>query len=144
MKAWVEHGRVRDVCFGNPEETYHPDIAQLYSTDVPDHVKNGAMLVAGVWVNLTPSEPSPVPSASLVPSAVTMRQARIALLAAGLLGDVDTAIAALPSPAKERARIEWEYSNEVLRANGVVAQLGPLLGLSSTQIDALFIEADKL
>lgn len=79
-----------------------------------------------------------------VPSSVTMRQARIALLAAGLLDDVETAIAGLSSPTKERAQIEWEYSNEVQRNNGIVAQLGPLLGLSSAQIDALFIQAAAL
>lgn len=79
-----------------------------------------------------------------VPSAVTMRQARLALLGAGLLDDVDAAINAMPSPQKEAARIAWEYSQEVQRHNGVVAVLGPALGLTDAQIDALFIAAEKL
>ena len=44
-----------------------------------------------------------------VPAAVTMRQARLALLGANLLSSVDTAIDALPEPTKSAARIEWEY-----------------------------------
>jgi len=75
------------------------------------------------------------------PKSVTMRQARLALHAAGLLGGVDAAIAALPEPTKTQAQIEWEYSNEVQRSNGIVAQLRPVLGLSDAQLDALFISA---
>lgn len=85
----------------------------------------------------TPAPPPP----PAVPAAVTMRQARLALLGAGLLDDVDAAIAALPSPQKEAAKIEWEYSQEVQRHNGVVAALGPLLGLTDAQIDDLFLTA---
>ena len=70
-----------------------------------------------------------------------MRQARLALLGAGLLDDVGAAIAALPSPQKEAAKIEWEYSQEVQRHNGFVAQLGPVLGLDAAALDALFVAA---
>ena len=86
-----------------------------------------------------PADPAPV-----VPSSVTMRQARLALLGAGKLAAVQEAIDALPEPTKTAAQIEWEYSNEVQRHNGLVAALGPALNLTSDQIDALFIEAAKL
>lgn len=79
-----------------------------------------------------------------VPQAVTMRQARLALLAAGRLGDVDTAIASLPSPQKEEAQIEWDYSNSVERDRPFVLQLGQALGLSSADLDQLFIKAATL
>lgn len=79
-----------------------------------------------------------------VPQKVTMRQARLALLGAGLLDDVDAAIAALPSPQKEAAKIEWEYSQEVQRHNGFVSVLAPALGMTDEQTDALFMEAAKL
>lgn len=78
------------------------------------------------------------------PAAITMRQARLALLNAGKLAAVTDAISSLPSPSKERAQIEWEYSNEVQRENGVVSMLGPLLGLSPQDIDALFLVAVTL
>ena len=87
--------------------------------------------------------PAPPPS-PVVPAAVTMRQARLALLGAGLLDDVEVAIAALPSPQKEAARIEWEYSQEVQRHNGFVSVLAPALGMTDEQTDALFMEAAKL
>ena len=73
-----------------------------------------------------------------VPSSVTMRQARLALLGAGKLAAVESAIDALSEPAKTAARIEWDYSNEVRRHNGLVASLGPALGLTDAEIDALF------
>lgn len=88
----------------------------------------------------TPAPPAPTP----VPTAVTMRQARLALLGAGLLDDIDAAINALPSPQKEAARIEWEYSQEVQRHNGFVSVLAPALGLTAEQTDALFVQAAKL
>jgi len=75
---------------------------------------------------------------------VTMRQARLALLGAGLLGTVESGINDLPEPQKSAARIVWEYSGEVQRNNPVVAQLAATLGLSSAQIDALFIGAAAL
>ena len=44
----------------------------------------------------------------LVPHEVSMRQARLALLARGVLGQVDAAIESLPRPDREAARIEWD------------------------------------
>lgn len=97
-------------------------------------------LIAEVDVTYVPPEPAP----PQVPQSVTMRQARLALLGAGLLDGVDAAIAALPSPQKEAAKIEWGYSQEVQRHNGFVSVLAPLLSLTEAQIDALFIGAAKL
>ncbi len=79
-----------------------------------------------------------------VPAEVTMRQARLALLAAGLLDDVEAAIAGMDEPAKTAAQIEWEYSNALQRDNALVSVLGPALGLSSNQIDDLFRAAAQL
>ena len=73
-----------------------------------------------------------------------MRQARLALHAAGKLAAVNAAISALPDPPKTAALIEWEYSNSVRRDSQFVAQLGPALGLDSAALDALFIAAAKL
>jgi len=84
-----------------------------------------------------------MPSAP-VPAVVTMRQARLALLGAGLLASVDAAIAALPEPGRSAARIEWEYSQEVHRARPFVQSLGAALELSTEQMDALFIAAAAL
>lgn len=96
----------------------------------------GDTFAAGVFARSAP----PV----VVPEAVTMRQARLALFAAGKLADVDAAIDALPEPAKTAARIEWDYSNELQRGNPLVAALTPALGLTSEHVDALFIAASAL
>lgn len=79
-----------------------------------------------------------------VPQSVTMRQARLVLLGAGMLAQVEATIAALPEPDRTAATIEWEYSQEVQRHNGFVAMLGPMLGLDDGQLDALFIQAATL
>lgn len=88
--------------------------------------------------------PVPAPPPPAVPPAVTMRQARLALLGAGLLAGIDAAINALPSPQKEAAKIEWEYSQEVQRHNGFVSVLAPSIGLTDAQTDALFVAAKGL
>lgn len=79
-----------------------------------------------------------------IPTEVTMRQARLALLAAGKLAGVDAAIASMSEPQKTAASIEWEYSNALQRSNPFVAQLGAALGLDDAAIDALFVGAAKL
>lgn len=87
------------------------------------------------------SPPSPV---DVVPVSVTMRQARLALLQAGLLSQVEVAINALPEPPRTAARIEWDFSSEVYRDRDFVLMLGNTLGLTSEQMDDLFITAATL
>lgn len=80
----------------------------------------------------------------IVPEKVTMRQARLAVHAAGLLPQVQTAIDALPEPSRTAAQIEWDYSSEVFRSREFVNMLGSQLGLTDEQIDGLFIQAATL
>ena len=88
-----------------------------------------------------PADPPPVP----VITSVTMRQARLALLNAGLLDDVDTAIAAITDPVQRKAaQIEWEYAQTVDRDSPFTQQLAAGLGLTSEQLDALFTQAAAL
>ena len=75
---------------------------------------------------------------------VTMRQARLALLGAGLLSQVEAALAALPEPARTAAKIEWEYSQEVHRHRGFVLELAGALKLKDADLNALFEQAAKL
>jgi len=79
-----------------------------------------------------------------VPQSVTMRQARLALHAAGLLAGVDAAIAAMPEPDKTQAQITWEFAATVDRQFGMVPALAAAMGMTETQIDDLFIAAFKL
>ena len=84
------------------------------------------------------------PIVNTTPQEVTMRQARLALLENGLLANVQPAINSLPEPDKTKAQIEWEYSNALQRSNPFVATLGTALGLSSQDLDDLFIQASTL
>lgn len=91
----------------------------------------------------TPEPADPIVPA--VPQQVTMRQARLALLGAGLLDDVDAAIASVPDPVQRKAaQIEWEYASTVERQSAFVQQLAAGLGLSAEQMDDLFVQAAKL
>jgi hypothetical protein len=79
------------------------------------------------------------------PESVTMRQARLALLANGLLDSVDAALAAIPDEQERRAaQIEWEYATEVQRHAPLTLSLGAALGLTDAQLDALFVQAAEL
>ena len=73
-----------------------------------------------------------------------MRQARLALLGAGLLAQVNTAVANMPGAEGDAARIEWEYAKEVRRDSPLVAVLSAAFGLTSAQLDDLFTEGAKL
>lgn len=102
--------------------------------------------VDGVWTqqwtvrDLTPGELK-----ARVPTVVTMRQARRALLDAGLLDQADAAIAAIADATERRqAEIDWEYATTVERLWPWVQTLGAALGLSAEDLDALFEQAATL
>jgi len=101
-----------------------------------DPLAESCRFVAGAWV-VEINQPAP----PAIPSVVTMRQARLALLATGKLADVDTVIAAMPEPDQSAAKIEWEYATEVKRDWPTLLTLAPLLGLSDADVDQLFIDA---
>lgn len=79
-----------------------------------------------------------------IPTVVTMRQARLALLGAGLLTTVNSAIAAMSGTAGDAARIEWEFAATVDRGSPLVASLSAALNLSPAQLDSLFSAAAVL
>lgn len=79
-----------------------------------------------------------------VPEAVTARQARLALLAAGHLPAVVAALEAMPGTEGEAARIEWEYALGIERQSPLVLALAAQLGLTEAQVDALFVAAKAL
>lgn len=78
---------------------------------------------------------------SMVPESVTMRQARLAMLGAGILDDVEALIAQMPGDEGRAARIDWEYALDVRRDWPLIDGLGSQLGLSEQQIDDLFVAA---
>ena len=101
------------------------------STSLPD----GWSIVADI--DTTPLE---TVDANGIPQAVTARQARHALSAAGLLDNIDAALATMPRDAQ----IEWQFAHEIRRDSPLIAAVASGLGLDKAAIDALFTQASKL
>lgn len=110
------------------------------NTDLPFTVVGQGEIVEADTITWPEPPPKPVP----VPQSVTMRQARLALHAAGLLSGVDAAIASMQEPAKTAALIDWEYASVVERNAGLVPAMAAALGMSDADIDDLFVTAATL
>jgi len=78
--------------------------------------------------------PAPV---ATVPYTVTPFQAKAALLQAGLLDTVKAAIASAPAITQ----LAWSDATEFTRDSPTIATMAGALGLSSAQVDALFVAA---
>lgn len=85
-----------------------------------------------------PAQPAPVPD------EVTMRQARLALLSAGLLDAAQGVIDALPMPARRQAQIEWEYALSVRRDHPLIALMISEGLATEAEVDGLFMAAAGL
>ncbi len=77
-----------------------------------------------------------------VPQSVSPYQARIALLNAGYLSAVEALMA--DTETDPAAKIAWEYATVWQRDSAFIATLGPALGLTSEQVDALFVAASQV
>ena len=76
---------------------------------------------------------------------VTPRQMRQALILSGVSMDmIDTALNALPEPAKSLAHAEWEYSISFKRNRPLVNSVGAMLGWTQDQLDSLWTFAGTL
>lgn len=96
------------------------------------------------WV-LAPLNPEPMSVVPSVPVSVSMRQAKRALLNAGLLDAADMAIAGIADDtARRAAQIDWTSATEVRRDWPLVAAIAQALSLTDQQIDALFVAASQL
>ncbi len=98
---------------------------------------DGAEMNAAEYADWIASGNTPKP---FVPASITPRQARLVLLGAGLLDQVDEIIAG----ADRATRITWNDASEIRRDFPLIASLGSALGLTSEQIDAMFINASQL
>lgn len=84
-----------------------------------------------------PEIASPPPA---VENRVTARQARLALLEAGLLDKVEKSVAS----SDRKTQIAWEFANELGRKDSMVEAISNALGLSESEVDDLFARARDL
>lgn len=108
------------------EKTYTD--AETYLTDHPDRVDDTYVF--------QPYMPEP----AHVPTVLTMKQARLALLAAGYLDAVEAGIASMP----KESQIIWEFASTVERTDPLTATLAAALGLDAAALDALFLAGAAL
>jgi len=135
MWARIENNTVMELIDPAPAGRFHPSLVWLPAPE--EHqadVTAGWTVTGDVWA-------APAPAQAILPQTVTMRQARLALLEAGLLASVEAAIASMTGTEGEAARIEWEYATELRRDHPLVVSLVPALGLTDAQLDALFLSA---
>ena len=123
------------------ESQYPTDVPEFFGT-CPEDADTQIDGVLGVylqadWETMREDE---MRARNPVPQQVTMRQARLALLGAGLLDDVEAVISA----AGRAAQLEWEYAAVAERSNPAVAIVQQQKALTDAQIDDLFREAAKL
>ena len=79
-----------------------------------------------------------------VPQLIPNWSLRAQLQIMGLFDDVQTMIDNLTGDEKIVAIQQWEYGNQVERNHPLVIQIGTELGLTSEQIDQIFIDANNL
>ena len=76
-----------------------------------------------------------------VPQTVGRAQARIALMQAGLLDQIEAALQALPEPPRLLAMEAWNSATSFNRNGTLINMLKSNVGLTDEQLDALFIAA---
>jgi hypothetical protein len=75
---------------------------------------------------------------------VTARQAKLALLDAGLFDDIETYIGTLDGVEGKRAKIAWECASTFRRDDQLLNAVAEVKGLSAAEIDHLFWVASQI
>lgn len=141
--SWTDPQLGVSDCAWWPEEDQSPALGEFErygdETLTPDPERKVVVVVREVepWT----AEEIAAYRKAMVPESVTMRQARLAMLGAGILDDVEALIQQMPGDEGRAARIDWEYALDVRRDWPLINALGSQLGLTEQQIDELFIGA---
>ena len=110
------------------------EVAPAQSVSDPDYVAYVEWINAGNQPRILD-----YPTAA-VPSEVSMRQAQLALLQAGILDTVEEVVA----QADRSVQIDWQKGHVVRRDWSALATVQALLNMTDRQMDELFILADSL
>ena len=127
--AIIETGEVINVILGQIEG----------SIEIPDDFGIGDLYENGEFKKapITPVEPEPIK----VPTQITPRQIRQQLTAIGLRKTVEDLISASDD---YDLKDWWNHSQDFQRSHHILKEMGEKLGLTSEQLDEMFIEASKL
>lgn len=120
------------------EATYNEDGEKLTER----HLSDGVPTLEQYMEFFTPNDEGVAfAKKQSVPTVVSMRQARLALLEADLLSTIETAI---QNGLDEAMKIEWEYATEVRRDWESLIAMATSLGMTDADLDNLFILAGTL
>ena len=75
----------------------------------------------------------------VVPQSITPLQAKLQLLKLGLLDEVEALVT-----GDRTSQLYWEYASVIERDNEILLMMAEQLGLTSEQVDEMFIAASKL
>jgi hypothetical protein len=110
------------------------------SVDIPNDPANTDYAQYLLWL-AAGNIPDPAdPIAVVIPTVISMAQARLALLDAGLLDAVEHGISSMP----RATQIDWEFRHTVERTSPLVATFAAALHLDDAALDALFIAGAQL
>ena len=132
----------------NPLPIYGPDDFTAAAPDTPEDHAERVLHILG-------SDPASVLQTLIdgaelpelpprIPREIANWRAKAILGTMGLTDAVESVISALPEPQRTIVRAAWQGDAKLARRGATVAALAPALGLTSAQIDSLFIEAEKL
>lgn len=109
---------------------------------IPADPRNADYAAYLAWIGQgnAPDAYTPPPASPV--AAVSRFQAKAALLAAGLLPQVETLMAAASTPAV--AKLAWAEALEFQRASPTIAAMATALGWSQQQLDDLFNAASRI
>lgn len=131
-----------------PLQIYGPDDFAVIAADTPEQHADRVLQLLGsdpaavlqALINGEALPPAPV----RVPREIPNWRAKVILAGMGLLPTVEAAIASLPEPDRTVATLAWGGDAKLARRGKTVLGLSAALGLSSDQIDELFIAAEAL
>lgn len=122
------------------------DYAMVYNSEIPQYDKatqmcvevqpeliNGTYFRRYVLKNKSAEQVAKEQKDS-VPTVITPRQARLALLQATLLDELEALLV-----TNREMQIWWEYSLDIQRNHEHIITMGSALGLTEAQLDDLFI-----
>jgi len=127
-----------DPVLEGPHPTLTADQYAVYDGVVQD--ANGNWMTSYVAVDYTAEEIAAKVDQWRQSASCTPFQGRVALSDAGLLANVETAIAA----ADEKTKVAWEYALEWKRNSPMITSLATALNMADTQVDDLFKAASQI
>ena len=141
LHACLNNLTVVEILEVETEENFQ-DLAKVYTSVI--EIENETIRPNVGWtLNGTSWVEGALPPSSI--KSVTPRQMRIALVSSGVaIETIEGMIDALEEPAKSVTKITWEYSTLFERDNATLNAMAPLLGLTSTDVDNLFLLASTL